>query len=338
MDQLKGVQDALEQFGQSLQRGAESLPRLPRAALVAALLSGACDGKVSGQHDSFEGLDTASVDTGDSDTQDTDTQDTDTQDTHEPTSDDADGDGLADWFEEELGTDPENPDTDGDGHRDGDELVAGSDPLDSSSLPDLGDDTGDTGDTGEVDTGIEDLDTGDTGEVVDSGDSGDTDMDDTGDIGDSGDTGMDHTGDTGDTGEVEDPDIENTVTLTASECEAFMTSVTDQCSDVYAEASGTRSSVYDGATLTDYFGASTGNTYYFAACGEELFTGTGYDTTLEQVGEDLMVEAQVGYPMDYSNIQVGVWDVDTNAITCWMVRDPATPVESHWYDETGGRI
>ena len=31
---------------------------------------------------------------------------------------DSDGDGLKDWYEEELGTDPDNPDTDGDGLND----------------------------------------------------------------------------------------------------------------------------------------------------------------------------------------------------------------------------
>ena len=43
---------------------------------------------------------------------------------------DTDEDGLPDWLEEELGTDPLNPDTDGDGLPDGYEyLVLGTDPL-----------------------------------------------------------------------------------------------------------------------------------------------------------------------------------------------------------------
>jgi hypothetical protein len=44
--------------------------------------------------------------------------------------DDADGDGLDDADEQDLGTDPENADTDGDGRGDGDEVAAGTDPLD----------------------------------------------------------------------------------------------------------------------------------------------------------------------------------------------------------------
>lgn len=43
---------------------------------------------------------------------------------------DSDGDGLYDWEEEELGTDPYNPDTDGDGLTDYEEVrVYGTDPL-----------------------------------------------------------------------------------------------------------------------------------------------------------------------------------------------------------------
>ena len=43
--------------------------------------------------------------------------------------DDRDGDGLADFEEDELGTDPDNPDTDGDGLLDGTE-VNGENPTD----------------------------------------------------------------------------------------------------------------------------------------------------------------------------------------------------------------
>lgn len=46
---------------------------------------------------------------------------------------DADGDGLTDAEEAELGTDPARPDTDGDGYRDGDEVAEGSDPRDPAS-------------------------------------------------------------------------------------------------------------------------------------------------------------------------------------------------------------
>ena len=42
---------------------------------------------------------------------------------------DADGDGLADSFEDEVGTDPEAEDSDGDGFLDGDEWSEFSDPL-----------------------------------------------------------------------------------------------------------------------------------------------------------------------------------------------------------------
>ncbi len=43
---------------------------------------------------------------------------------------DSDGDGLPDWYELEIGTDPYNPDTDGDGLTDGEEvLIYGTDPL-----------------------------------------------------------------------------------------------------------------------------------------------------------------------------------------------------------------
>jgi hypothetical protein len=43
---------------------------------------------------------------------------------------DADGDGLLDGEERQIGTDPDAPDTDGGGVRDGDEVRRGSDPLD----------------------------------------------------------------------------------------------------------------------------------------------------------------------------------------------------------------
>ncbi len=47
--------------------------------------------------------------------------------------DDSDGDGLRDWAELELGTDPLNVDTDGDGYTDRDEVHVGTDPLDANS-------------------------------------------------------------------------------------------------------------------------------------------------------------------------------------------------------------
>jgi len=43
---------------------------------------------------------------------------------------DSDGDGLSDWQEAKLGTDPYDPDTDGDGLSDGWEVANGGDPLD----------------------------------------------------------------------------------------------------------------------------------------------------------------------------------------------------------------
>lgn len=45
---------------------------------------------------------------------------------------DSDGDGLTDWEEDQLGTDPQNPDTDGDGLPDGWEIAHGLDPLDGN--------------------------------------------------------------------------------------------------------------------------------------------------------------------------------------------------------------
>ncbi len=42
---------------------------------------------------------------------------------------DSDHDGLPDWEEELIGTDPHNPDTDGDGFKDGEEVASGHDPL-----------------------------------------------------------------------------------------------------------------------------------------------------------------------------------------------------------------
>lgn len=51
------------------------------------------------------------------------------------TSEDADGDGLADSFETSLGTNANLSDTDGDGFNDGVEFVAGTSPTNSSSFP-----------------------------------------------------------------------------------------------------------------------------------------------------------------------------------------------------------
>jgi len=51
---------------------------------------------------------------------------------------DADGDGLLNSQEEELGTDPNNPDSDGDNHLDGVESEGGFDPLDKESHPYFG--------------------------------------------------------------------------------------------------------------------------------------------------------------------------------------------------------
>ncbi len=48
---------------------------------------------------------------------------------------DADGDGLGDAEEAELGTDPNNPDTDADGWNDGDEVESNTDPLDATDHP-----------------------------------------------------------------------------------------------------------------------------------------------------------------------------------------------------------
>jgi hypothetical protein len=51
---------------------------------------------------------------------------------------DLDQDGLLDFEEEALGTDPNSADSDGDNHEDGDELNAGTDPLDFDDHPYLG--------------------------------------------------------------------------------------------------------------------------------------------------------------------------------------------------------
>ena len=56
----------------------------------------------------------------------------------DPNNPDTDGDGRADGDEvgeRRVNTDPLNPDTDGDGSDDGDEIAAGSDPLDPTSAP-----------------------------------------------------------------------------------------------------------------------------------------------------------------------------------------------------------
>jgi hypothetical protein len=67
-------------------------------------------------------------------------------------ADDADGDGLTDDGEAELGTDPQQPDTDGGGASDGDEVAVGTDPLDPADDHDpAGDDGG--GDDGADDGG-----------------------------------------------------------------------------------------------------------------------------------------------------------------------------------------
>ncbi len=46
---------------------------------------------------------------------------------------DADGDGLTNGEEAEMGTDPDNMDSDGDGYQDGHEVTEGSDPTDAES-------------------------------------------------------------------------------------------------------------------------------------------------------------------------------------------------------------
>lgn len=48
---------------------------------------------------------------------------------------DSDNDGLPDYVEVLLGTDPKNPDSDGDGIKDGDEIEKDSDPLTTASTP-----------------------------------------------------------------------------------------------------------------------------------------------------------------------------------------------------------
>jgi hypothetical protein len=51
------------------------------------------------------------------------------------TSVDSDDDGLSDYREQKLNTDPNDPDTDGDGYKDGREVRLGTDPTDPSSNP-----------------------------------------------------------------------------------------------------------------------------------------------------------------------------------------------------------
>ncbi|MBW2277247.1 MAG: VWA domain-containing protein [Deltaproteobacteria bacterium] len=78
---------------------------------------------------------------GDTDTDSDSDSDTDTDSDSDSDSDsdtgipDGDGDGLADDFEDELGTDPEDEDSDGDGASDLVEWVAGTDPLDPEDNP-----------------------------------------------------------------------------------------------------------------------------------------------------------------------------------------------------------
>ncbi|MCH8064893.1 MAG: hypothetical protein IIC90_03580 [Chloroflexi bacterium] len=52
-----------------------------------------------------------------------------------PGPEDFDGDGLSDFQESLLGTDPQNPDSDGDGVPDGEEFFRNTDPLDPASVP-----------------------------------------------------------------------------------------------------------------------------------------------------------------------------------------------------------
>jgi len=53
-------------------------------------------------------------------------------------AEDADGDGLSNGEEEDLGTDPDLPDSDGDSYSDGEEVEANTDPLDSDDAPYVG--------------------------------------------------------------------------------------------------------------------------------------------------------------------------------------------------------
>jgi len=80
---------------------------------------------------------------------------------------DADNDGLADVYEQRIGTDPHNGDTDGDGLSDGDEvLVYGTDPLE----PDTDGDTYTDGE--EIDTGTDPTDGDDYPDPRDSDSDG----------------------------------------------------------------------------------------------------------------------------------------------------------------------
>jgi hypothetical protein len=76
---------------------------------------------------------------------------------------DTDGDGVPDWEEVELGTDPDQADSDGDGLDDGEEAELGTDPLD--------DDTDGDGlsDGEEVDLGTDPFDEDSDGDGVDDG-------------------------------------------------------------------------------------------------------------------------------------------------------------------------
>jgi hypothetical protein len=68
------------------------------------------------------------------DDDDTATDDDDDDDSVECSDEDADGDGLDECAELELGSDPDNPDSDGDGLTDGEEADCVSDPTDGDEV------------------------------------------------------------------------------------------------------------------------------------------------------------------------------------------------------------